>query len=420
MPLRNIITSSVLLLILSAFFSVCQKGNQQPTEAGIQYVRPFVGLNLRRSPNQKSDVLIVLPYGARLKVLEEGETPESIDGLSGRWLKVEFAADGQPLIGYVYSAYLQSYAPENYATVKAPSGLRMRATPDQGSAALELLPAETTQIIESIHPRKMRIDGISGYWLKITFKEKPGWIFSGYTVISASRPPTFPVADKKMNTTRLLSARLSESPAGSLNFVKTIQKKTFGNFTVTVGLNGIGGFTGECGEKRIVLFEQSQTGRTFYMDYYSETITSENKPFPGLVATGFVGCCACCPWQGNQLYLLGEEEVFSFFIAPKNNYSAGCSYDAMMGITYNNYEEKRFDAARRIIYIYRKQPQCNVPDGTSPDDYWEQKDIRHFDFENFIVVDFSSGRPAVEEIEQEGIPEKHRPAWERATTLTEI
>lgn len=67
------------------------------------FVHAPSGLKLRPAPNS-NDALATLPYGAKLKVVQNKSTanPKEVDGLKGYWAKVEF--EGKQ--GFIFDGYL--------------------------------------------------------------------------------------------------------------------------------------------------------------------------------------------------------------------------------------------------------------------------------------------------------------------------
>ena len=61
------------------------------------------GLNLRKEPSTRSKILSSIPKGTFLKVMGKLEELETVGGLTGYWVFVEFGGKE----GYVFDAYLE-------------------------------------------------------------------------------------------------------------------------------------------------------------------------------------------------------------------------------------------------------------------------------------------------------------------------
>jgi hypothetical protein len=67
----------------------------------IIYVAAITGLSLRTEPSAKSERIELLPYGTKITTYNYTQEYETIDGLSGYWLRI--ALNGQD--GYIFSGY---------------------------------------------------------------------------------------------------------------------------------------------------------------------------------------------------------------------------------------------------------------------------------------------------------------------------
>lgn len=87
------ILSSILLLITVILFSQDY------------YVLSKNGLNLRKSPSDKSEVLNVVPYNTKIKILENNSSKKfKVNGFSGTYVKVKYNG----IEGYIFSGFLSN------------------------------------------------------------------------------------------------------------------------------------------------------------------------------------------------------------------------------------------------------------------------------------------------------------------------
>ncbi|MEJ2663643.1 MAG: SH3 domain-containing protein [Spirochaetia bacterium] len=60
---------------------------------------------MRKEPNLKSEIIDVIPYDSRIKVMEESDSEVIISGVKGKWCKVEWRGK----IGWAFGGYLKSF-----------------------------------------------------------------------------------------------------------------------------------------------------------------------------------------------------------------------------------------------------------------------------------------------------------------------
>lgn len=104
--MRNIFLS--LLLIVSLGVAAQQTGTM--------YVAAKNGLNMRETPDESSTVLVKIPYGTKVTLLQaEGEIKKIVtEGMTGYWQKVKY----NNKTGYIVDAYLLPWAAPNSVLIK--------------------------------------------------------------------------------------------------------------------------------------------------------------------------------------------------------------------------------------------------------------------------------------------------------------
>ena len=65
-------------------------------------------LNMRRSANLASEVIMKIPHRSAVKVVERSERLQVLDGSTGYWIKIEY--DGN--VGWVWGNYLSNSLPQ--------------------------------------------------------------------------------------------------------------------------------------------------------------------------------------------------------------------------------------------------------------------------------------------------------------------
>lgn len=72
------------------------------TEPVYRNVIAFSGLKVRSAPGLDNQVLSVIPYGEKVEVMEETNVSESIEWMSGKWIKVFYKGSE----GYVFDGFV--------------------------------------------------------------------------------------------------------------------------------------------------------------------------------------------------------------------------------------------------------------------------------------------------------------------------
>jgi hypothetical protein len=86
------------------------------------------GLKLRQGPDQFSSILLTIPNGAKVAVLEEGDRVVEIDGVRGRWSRIGYGH----VIGWVFAG---EFAHPNELSLKDIAGRSFFFSPDEVDGA---------------------------------------------------------------------------------------------------------------------------------------------------------------------------------------------------------------------------------------------------------------------------------------------
>ncbi len=88
-----------------AAWSPSEDGGYDSTD---YYVVSPDGSRLRAEPSVESETVAVIPYGARLSMIDHGDGTEEIGGVEGCWIKTEYEGDE----GWIFTGYLGREDPE--------------------------------------------------------------------------------------------------------------------------------------------------------------------------------------------------------------------------------------------------------------------------------------------------------------------
>ena len=188
MQFKNLIL--IAILILNSVFVWAQ---------GVRYVAAPSGLRLRETPDPKGKIVVTAPYSSQVSLLKTADDKTfTIEGKKGRFVYVQY--EGKK--GYVFNGFLQEEYPQPRDVpqyVIAASGLRLREKADANSAVLATIPfgdslktdgeMESFWAVKDKTPKRIfTVEGTEGFWQKVVYKNKKGFVFSG--LISAYYQPT--------------------------------------------------------------------------------------------------------------------------------------------------------------------------------------------------------------------------------------
>ena len=74
------------------------------------YVAALSGVNLRSTPDPKSEIITLAKYGEKIEVLEKTNNEFESDGINGKWYKAK-SGDKE---GFVFSGFLLNFKPPEY------------------------------------------------------------------------------------------------------------------------------------------------------------------------------------------------------------------------------------------------------------------------------------------------------------------
>ena len=97
---KSFIVTPFIIVFINSVSSQETVNSQQISP--IMYVMAGDGLNLRTEPTIQSQIIRVLPFLTKVKIIEKSDNFISLDGISSQWHKVSINND----IGWVFGGYL--------------------------------------------------------------------------------------------------------------------------------------------------------------------------------------------------------------------------------------------------------------------------------------------------------------------------
>lgn len=107
---------TVIMLIL-VFSTSCKKGSEKTADekntiSDKLYVSASAGLKLREQSNQNAKLIVVIPYGSEVNVIEESGEVLTIAGKTGKWTKIDWNGNK----GWAFGGFLEKTAVEKKPT----------------------------------------------------------------------------------------------------------------------------------------------------------------------------------------------------------------------------------------------------------------------------------------------------------------
>jgi hypothetical protein len=167
----------------------------------LRFVAAPSGLRLRETPDVKGKLVVTAPYSSSVELLKkQPAAPKTltIEGKKGKFVYVQY--EGKK--GYVFDGFLQEDYPQPRDVqqyVIATSGLRLREKADAKGTVLATIPfgdslkadgeMESFWLVKDKTPKRVfAVDGVDGFWQKVVYKNKKGFVFSG--LVSTYYKPT--------------------------------------------------------------------------------------------------------------------------------------------------------------------------------------------------------------------------------------
>lgn len=98
--MRNLICILIISLNGVALFSTPNFSTITPEPQSVN-VMAFSGLKMRAAPNLNGQLLVVVPYGERVDVIEKSDIEERIEWITGNWIKVNY----EGIEGFVFDGF---------------------------------------------------------------------------------------------------------------------------------------------------------------------------------------------------------------------------------------------------------------------------------------------------------------------------
>lgn len=382
-------TNIVLTLI---FFVHCS-----PKEFKKAYVNELNGVELRKSEPIKAssgnDDSIHAPFGSLIEIYVNSE--KKFGNYRDPWFKGRYQNETL----WVSGQDLSFNGVSKFYMIVTKAGLNLRQSASTNSAIVSVVPFETKGPILDAKNDVTEIQGRRGFWLKIDYNGKQGWVFSGFVLTGSSKE------ELKLEKVSLkadpIALKAAEQPPTNAQSIKNgnafVYTKPAPECYTSLAKN--------LGQVRLA------HNKTFYAaDAEHELVIKTEPEISGHLVTEAHFCICCCGNKGNLLYLYPKGQLPVAYRFDITKYEGGC----MDGPWASN--ESRISADRQRIYVFKKRPIC---EGTFSTDTGPGTGIStdKVDYVSgvFKIIDLTND--TVEQIDTLTIPSAHLQGWNTATQM---
>lgn len=289
---------------------------------------------------------------------------------------------------------------EFYKT-NAGSGLFLREKPTTKSKKLALLPNKTIGRILEKSKKTETIDDKTGYWFKTEYKEKTGWIFSGYTITSYDRH----YLEEEQSFLAFTEVKLDKTVADNIENNKkakrSYQKDSYVVYDVDKGPSDC---DPDVSSNELVFWDKKKS-EYYHTTGFRELILKKDFPLENVLYTHYNHCWCCCPADGEILYFFTNSGIKGFEYSPSRKEG-----ECLPDYTFNKADNRKHPS-KNILYFFWEEPECNLSE--FPEDFDPKPSSYKHNL--FVEIRFENGELKINKFRDKGIPSSYKNVW--ATTV---
>ncbi|MDV6234537.1 SH3 domain-containing protein [Leptospira ellisii] len=233
------------------------------------------------------------------------------------------------------------------------SGLHLRESPSTNAKSLEVVGyRESGEILDKTKNLET-ISGKNGYWIRVARKNKAGWMFSGYLLLSQTAEFPILAYDSKdigLETTDI--EELSQDDRDRLKNYKNARNLRIGSYQIQEKLNIQNSL-----QKMIVFSKDGKRYKNGFAE--AEWIQKHELPVANLLVTGQTDCFECCGMYEDYYNLYFIKDTIRRVAFPLKDRDAICG-EEIESLTAEI--RNRIDVKNGIIYHYYRIPNCEYKD----------------------------------------------------------
>lgn len=387
-----------------------------------RFVSPIAGTGVYREPDLDSRHVLTLPFRTRVRILEQKGILTTGSSQPVWWVRIDC---GGREACWASNSALSLSEPHLYFKVVTPSGLNLRAERSLQASVVATLPDQSIGLVQRASLNQETIQSKRGFWFYTTHDGKSGWLFSGFTLVSADRGELARDWMSDADPATLAEVEHRNEPFWKSGvMVQRIDSPHFwvDRYVFTEIKNPTAeNYPDYCGStvSRIV-FTHKTTGRSFAWQGYAEEIKRQNFPLPGIIETEGTVCNCCCARGEVRYYLLEPSRVASIPLLVKDQESAACHYGPMgEELTY----QVQVRRSGNVWYSLAKKPLCQLtPEQASlirRGETVSMENVTVFSHVTFLRLESSPDGFHLTREHANGIPPEYAREWQDASSVKE-
>ncbi len=298
-----------------------------------------------------------------------------------------------------------------YFKVSTSLGLNLREAPDMKSKILVTTPYQTVGEIIEADKTIYTIQDRKGYWVKTSFENKVGWLFSGFVFLS-NKKENLPDLQNDLEKDFFnffrevylispeFSSRFLINQKQNLNASENKNKFEF--------VSEIEKGSPDCMDFTKLFYVNKFTGFFHRLGNADENILL--RDFGKVFLVKNHGCLQCCCYYGQEtIYFIVKDRIASHFLSDMND-----KEDSKCGTKAQNIKISK-DSVNTFLYI--KYGDC----GKDTFGYMQreelEKNFKSFTHDMFIKIKINEDDLDIKRVIDKGIPAEYKQEWEEAEEI---
>jgi hypothetical protein len=305
---------------------------------------------------------------------------------SGKFRVVRKAAMKNFILTVILFGAQLSAATDKYFTVITLSGLNLRNAPSTNGRILTVIPFDGSgEILEQVSPDIIKIQGRSGFWVKVRYKNQTGFLFTGFAQTSNTLQSLHSNDDERFEAQYIEDVEGNEMSKDEVLAAfkkKIVHKLDYPNHIFYVYTSGVKVQNQDPGCIDERSFHEAMILNKKQRQYYRVhgvliKPLADQLPLPNMLAISVTGCTCCCGDHSNKALFFGPKKVMKtqFYLKGQR---AACSADRW----YDSFEWQTTINPNELLFRY-EVPYCSFDGRNSEVDY-KRPEIRKILFQKII------------------------------------
>lgn len=386
-------------ILACALLSTCVSSGSKAQSLSTVYISRIQGVDIYPTMSDEYYPKVHLPYNTRAEWVES-EKPD-FQNLGTHVLRYQ---------GRLYATYRDAFSleanPQRFRIVSK-SGLNLRDAPNLKARVKTVIPFLAPGTVTAVKQSVEKIQGRTGYWLQVSYRDKTGWLFSGFVLTGDSDEATTLRTEKfdirqaefaEISTGEQVKGPNPVAEIDGIQFVYYPKPADDCSTSAKIKLNSI--------------YVQDYKGRRLSIPGATEELVQTNIKHKRLIVTFHTYCICCCPNGSHVIYLKRNREITPYLLS-LGKYQGSCGPEGPEPDI-----ETRISPDRTKVMTLVKTPICEGTFATDgPIDFSRITNIDYIRG-NFALFDIVEGN--VQKIETLTIPKQYTELWEKSFILVGI